>query len=440
MNVARNIAIIGAGAAGLSAAYDLVGLGHQVTIYEAAAHTGGLAAGFKEPHWDWTMEKFYHHWFQSDKDVLGLIDEIGARDKVLFPRPITAIYYQGQFHPFDSMFTNMPLFLLKHFNLLDVARFGMAGAYLKFSSNWKALEQVTADEWLNRRMGARVYESMWKPLLVGKFSEAHYRDVNMAWFWARLHSRTTRLGTFVGGFQAFFDTLAAAVQQRGATLHLSTAVREITPKESGGVTLHTPQGAIDYDAVLSTTSPRLMTRLTPALPPDYLAQLNALKSMGAVVMVISLKQQLSEKGYYWHNLPKDAGFPFLSMCEHTNFVSPEHFGGDHLIYCGDYLSTDHEFFQLTPDELLDRFAPALPRFNPHFDRSWIKKVWLFRETYAQPIPPINHSQNIPDIRTPFKGLYFASMSHVYPWDRGTNYAVELGRRTARLIASEVNQG
>jgi protoporphyrinogen oxidase len=434
-----NIAIIGAGAAGLSAAYDLAGLGHQATIYEAAAHTGGLAAGFKEPHWDWTMEKFYHHWFQSDKDMLGLIDEIGARDKVLFPRPITAIYYQGQFHPFDSMFTNMPLFLLRHFNLLDVARFGLAGAYLKFSSNWKALEQVTADEWLSRRMGQRVYESMWKPLLVGKFSEEHYRDVNMAWFWARLHSRTTRLGTFVGGFQAFFDTLAEAVQKRGATLHLSTAVREITPQEMGGFTLHTPQGAIDYDAVLSTTSPRLMTRLTPALPVDYLSQLNALKSMGAVVMVMSLTQQLSEKGYYWHNLPKEAGFPFLAMCEHTNFVSPEHFGGDHLIYCGDYLSPDHEYFRLTEGELLDRYVAALPRFNPQFDRSWIKKVWLFRETYAQPIPPINHSQNIPDIRTPLKGLYFASMSHVYPWDRGTNYAVEIGRRTARLIAGDLNQ-
>jgi protoporphyrinogen oxidase len=101
-----NIAIIGAGAAGLAAAYDLAGLGHQVTIYEAAPHTGGLAAGFKEPHWDWSVEKFYHHWFQSDKDVLGLIDEIGARDKVLFPRPYTVIYYQGQFYPFDHMFSN----------------------------------------------------------------------------------------------------------------------------------------------------------------------------------------------------------------------------------------------------------------------------------------------------------------------------------------------
>ena len=434
-----NIAILGAGAAGLSAAYDLAGLGHQVTLYEAAPNTGGLAAGFKEPHWDWTMEKFYHHWFQSDKDVLGLIDEIGARDKVLFPRPITAIYYHDQFHPFDSMFTNMPLFLLRHFPLIDVIRFGLAGVQLKFSSNWRPLEQVTADRWLMEHMGQRVYDSMWKPLLVGKFSEEHYRDVNMAWFWARLHSRTTRLGTFVGGFQAFFDALAAAVQKRGATLHLGTAVREIAPQETSGFTLHTPHGAVDYDAVLSTTSPRLMTRLTPTLPPDYLSQLNALKSMGAVVMILSLTQQLSEKGYYWHNLPKEAGFPFLAMCEHTNFVSPEHFGGDHLIYCGDYLSPDHEYFHLTDGELLDRFAPSLARFNPRFDRSWIKKVWLFREAYAQPVPPLNHSQNIPDIRTPLKGLYFASMSQVYPWDRGTNYAVEIGRRTARMIAGDLNR-
>lgn len=434
-----NIAIIGAGAAGLSAAYDLAGLGHQITVYEAASHTGGLAAGFKEPHWDWTMEKFYHHWFQSDKDVLGLIDEIGARDKVLFPRPVTAIYYQGRFHPFDSMFTNMPLFLLRHFPLLDVARFGLAGAYLKFSSNWKSLETATADEWLSRNMGQRVYDSMWKPLLVGKFGDEYYRQVNMAWFWARLHSRTTRLGTFVGGFQAFFDTLAEAVRQRGATIHLGTAVREITPNDDGTLTLHTPAGAQVYDRVMVTTSPRLLTRLAPSLPADYLSQLNALKSMGAVVLIVSLKQQLSEQGYYWHNLPKDAGFPFLAMCEHTNFVSPEHFGGDHLIYCGDYLQPDHEYFKLTVDELLDRFVPSLSRFNPNFDRAWIKKAWLFRETYAQPVPPINHSRAIPDIHTPIKGLYFASMSQVYPWDRGTNYAVEIGRRTARMIASEADQ-
>ena len=63
MSASKRVAIIGAGVAGLAAAYDLNRAGHQVTIYEAAPGVGGLAAGFKAPHWDWSLEKFYHHWF-----------------------------------------------------------------------------------------------------------------------------------------------------------------------------------------------------------------------------------------------------------------------------------------------------------------------------------------------------------------------------------------
>jgi len=47
------------------------------------------------------------------------------------------------------------------------------------------------------------------------------------------------------------------------------------------------------------------------------------------------------------------------------------------------------------------------------------------------VPLVNHSRSIPAIKTPIPELYFASMSQVYPWDRGTNFAVEIGRRAAR---------
>jgi len=49
------------------------------------------------------------------------------------------------------------------------------------------------------------------------------------------------------------------------------------------------------------------------------------------------------------------------------------------------------------------------------------------------VPELDHSQRIPPIKTPIDGLYFASMSQVYPWDRGTNFAVEIGRRAACMI-------
>ena len=162
--------------------------------------------------------------------------------------------------------------------------------------------------------------------------------------------------------------------------------------------------------------------------------------MGAVVLILALEHQLSESGIYWHNLPKEAGFPFLALVEHTNYLSPQFFGGDHLIYCGDYLVPDHEFFELSEDELLERFVGSLTRFNKSFKTDWIRDHWLFRTRYAQPVPPLNHSENIPDLATPIDGLWLASMSQVYPWDRGTNFAVEIGRRAARRMLDHAGAG
>ncbi len=99
----KRIAILGAGFGGMAAAYDLARASCQVTIYEAADAVGGLASGFKESSWDWSVEKFYHHWFASDRHMLSLIDELGWRERVIFRRPYTVMYHQGKFYPFDSI-------------------------------------------------------------------------------------------------------------------------------------------------------------------------------------------------------------------------------------------------------------------------------------------------------------------------------------------------
>ncbi|RPI92574.1 MAG: NAD(P)/FAD-dependent oxidoreductase [Chloroflexi bacterium] len=423
------IAIIGAGFGGMAAAYDLKNAGHDVTIFESASYVGGLASGFKEPHWDWAVEKFYHHWFQTDNEMLGLIKELGWEDNVLFPRPLTVMYHKGKFYPFDSIIRAL-LFPGLGFGL-DKIRFGFVGLYLRLTNNWRALEKVTANAWMMKWAGKNVYEKMWKPLLIGKFGP-FYRDVNMAWMWARIKARTTRLGTFEGGFQRFADLFAERLGKMGVEIRLGVGVESIK-RELGQLLIRGGGESQPFDKVLVTTSPNLMAKLTPDLPENYLKGLLELKSMGAVVMILSLKQQLSNEGYYWFNLPKEEGYPFLALVEHTNFVSKEHFGGDRIVYAGDYLEVGHEYFSLSDEKLLERFIPAFKKFNPAFERDWVKKVWVFKTNYAQPVPLLDHSKNIPAIQTPIEGLYFASMSQVYPWDRGTNFAVEIGRRAARMM-------
>ena len=418
----------------MAAAWDLRHAGHEVTIFEAADYVGGLASGFKEPGWDWSVEKFYHHWFQSDKYILGLIKELGFQDKVVFPRPLTVMYYKGKFYPFDSI-VKMALFPGLGWGLNKI-RFGLVGLYLRLTNNWKPLERVTVDSWLRKWAGKQVYELMWQPLVQGKFGERYYQQVNMAWMWARLKSRTTRLGTFEGGFQNFANLFAQKLRDLGVQIRLQTPITRIERQaETGKVIIHGQQDEI-FDQALVTLSPEALSHLAPSLPEDYLHGLRSMKSMGAVVLTLALTHQLSEEGYYWYNLPKSAGYPFLALVEHTNYVSHAHFGGDHIVYIGDYLEPEHEFFKLSQDELLERFLPALTKFNPKFERAWVKKSWLYRTAYAQPVPLVDHSKNIPSIQTPIPGLYFASMSQVYPWDRGTNFAVEIGRRAARLMMGE----
>jgi protoporphyrinogen oxidase len=415
-----------------------------VTLFEAGRRTGGLAAGFRPAGWDWHLEHFYHHLFQSDAAILGLVDELGIGDKVFWPTPRTSLWYQGQIYPFSNP---LDWFKFPGYNLIDFFRFGVVGAFIRYTKFWRYLEKETAVSWTRRWYGEKIYNVSWKPLLIAKFGD-YYDRVNMAWLWARLHVRSFKLGYFAGGFQFFVDTLTEAVEARGGTVHLKSPVQEIRRGENGRFTLTTARPHPEpFDQALVTTSPGLLTRMAPELPAHYLAGLKKLKSMGAVVLALALEKPLmAASNTYWLNLPastpdkSEAEIPFLALVEHTNYIERDHYGGDHIIYCGDYVKPDHRYFEMSEEELFDLFTAALPRINPDFRPAWVRRHWLFRAPYAQPVPFVNHSQNVPDIRTPLSGLYLASMSQVYPWDRGTNFAVQIGREAAGLMLQDGDRG
>ena len=132
MSNGMKIGIVGAGFTGLSAAYYLGKKGHRVTVIEKDSNPGGLAIGFSDKNWNWTLEKHYHHWFTNDKNVLELAKEI--QHEVIIKRPKTSVYVDGKIFQFDSP---KEVLLFPKLPIIDRFRMGLVIGFLKFNPIWK---------------------------------------------------------------------------------------------------------------------------------------------------------------------------------------------------------------------------------------------------------------------------------------------------------------
>jgi protoporphyrinogen oxidase len=420
-------AVLGAGALGLTVAYRLAQQGHEVVVVERERLPGGLAAGFEIEPGIW-LDKFYHHLFASDRHAIGLINEVGLGEELIWRRPLTVTLRDGTPHQLDS-----PASLLRFspLPLVDRLRMGAWLAYLRTLGSADRLEGHTAAEWIRRRMGERSYDVVWGPLLRGKFGELA-DEIAMPWFWARVHDRTAQLGYLRGGFQRLYDRLAGRIADTGGTLRLGTEVREIHTDPSGRVRVQTADGeAITVDRVVSTLAVRLTCRLTPELPDDYRSRHEWGTAYGAHCLVLALGRPLTES--YWMNV-NDPGFPFMALVEHTNYMDRADYGGRHLVYLGNYRPMDDPLLRTPTADVVAEFAPHLVRINPEFRPDWVTDAWSFAAPFAQPIVTADYRDHIPPFETPVPGLWVASMFQVYPHDRGQNYSIELAERLVARLA------
>jgi len=419
------IGIIGAGFGGLSAGYRLAKKGFDVTIFEADDKPGGLAVGFKEPGWKWSLEQHYHHWFYSDRAVRKLAKEINY--KVDFPRPVTSTYLDGKIYRLDS-----PISLLKldKLPILDRLRTGATLGYLKLTSDWRPLEKVTAESFLKKYMGEISWRMLWQPLFAKKFSE-YAKQIPASWFWARIKKRSARLGYPRGGFLLFAQALADRTEACGGSILFNTPVKTIEANKQG-LKVTTDKKSFVFDKVIFTLPFFSMLKIVKGLPAGYQDRLISFKGLGALNLMLSLKKRLLEDGTYWLNI-NETEMPFISVVEHTNFVSKRNYSGEHIVYIGNYLVKGHPFYLKSPADLFEIFLPYIQQINPEFSRKWINKIHLFSAPFAQPVPLLNYSKKIPAMETPIKNLYLSNIQQVYPWDRGTNYAVESGEKVADLV-------
>jgi protoporphyrinogen oxidase len=431
------IGIVGGGIAGLTAGYRLSQAGHRVAVFEALPVLGGQAGTF--PIEGTRLEYYYHHLFQSDHAAAGLIEELGLAPKLAWLSSKMGYFHGGRIYDFVS-----PMDLLRFRPLPFPSRIvlGLQSLWLQTFGDWRKLERITAKEWVLKWGGRAIYEVIWGALLRGKYGE--YADqVSMAWLWGKLVVRRSlkgsslrkeTLGYMMGSFQQLTDALAARILAMDGEICTSSSVERVLVSDGVAKGILARQGdelvPREFDAVILTVPSPVVLRMVPDLPEDYAAPLKALRYQGVMALVLQLDRSLSR--IYWLSISAP-DMPFVGAIEHTNYVGPEHYNGARILYLSNYLSADDPRFGLSKEDLLAYYTPYVQRISPAFDASWVKESWLFKDACGQPVIGTNYSSQIPDHRTPIRGLYLANTSQIYPEDRGINYSVRLGEAISEIV-------
>ncbi len=431
------VAIIGGGAAGLSAGYELAKKGVAVHLFERDTVLGGLAGSFMLG--GGYVEKYYHFICLHDDAYVSLLKELGLHARLKWRLTDMAQFIGGKLHSFGRP---LDLLFFPHLSFAEKVRFGLNIMKIKAANweKWREIENVPAEEWMKSTFGVNVFRSLHEPMIRLKFGE-HRSKLSASWMWARIHrlgkSRTKvrqreKVGYVEGGSQIIMDALGDEIRKRGGTITLGASVERLIMDERAVRGLVVNGEEHSFDAVLSTVPlPALLRLLPDSLQDGYWGKLRHIESIGVLCVFLRTKRSLTR--YFWTNI-SDPSIDLAGIVEYTNLNPLPHLKGDSIIYLPQYLPSTHEKFRRPNEEIIREYTDYLKRINPEFRDEDIKDAFVFRDTYAQPICEVGFTNDIPDIMTPLEGFFLTDSSQLHPDDRTISNSIGLGQKAAARVA------
>ena len=256
------VCVIGAGPAGLSAAYQLARAGIEVAVVEASSEVGGMSRSFSL--WDQTVDLGPHRFFSSDRQVNQLWLELAQRDYSMVDR-LTRVFYGNRMfryplEPVDAMWKLGPRKAVQ-----------CAASYLRERIRPTCELDGSFEAWVVRRFGRHLFETFFQ-----SYSEKLWgiscRDLDADFAAQRIKKLTlgqvikaalggargkhrTLVDRFAyphGGTGMIYERMADGIRAVGE-LHTSTAVRRVihTDRHVTGVEL-TSGRTLNCDHVIST--------------------------------------------------------------------------------------------------------------------------------------------------------------------------------------------
>jgi protoporphyrinogen oxidase len=439
-NQSKRWAIVGGGMLGMTLAHRLAQQGQEVTLFEAADHLGGLASAWRLG--DVTWDRHYHVTLLSDTRVRSLLEELDLEKEMNWVETRTGFYTDGQLY---SMSNTLEFLRFPPLRFTDKLRLGATIFYASHVKDWKKLEHVLVADWLRGLSGRRTFEKIWLPLLRAKLGE-NYEQTSAAFIWATIArmyaARRTGLkkemfGYVPGGYARILQSFGERLCDEGVKIKLQRAITKVEAgSKSEGVSLEFTSGEREeFDRVVLTVPAPVAARMCVGLSDDEQSRLGGVQYQGIVCASLLLKKPLAN--FYVTNIT-DKRIPFTAVIEMSALVDREQFGGNALVYLPKYVAPDDPIFDLTDDEVQEKFLDALSGMYPNFKRSDLISFRVSRVHHVFPIPTLGYSDKLPALKTSLRGVYLLNSAHIVNGTLNVNETVQLAERAIPQLLAMMN--
>lgn len=428
------VGIVGAGIMGISLGYFLTQKGVEVEIFESTGDIGGLAGPLQLA--DGTeVDRYYHTILSSDRHLASLCQELGITDQMRFNETKMGFYYNNRIYSMNNIieFLRFP-----PLGWIDRFRLGVTVLAAQMVRDWRKLESISVEAWLNRWGGHNTFYNIWRPLLKAKF-DGGFDNVPATWIWSRLvRMKSTREGAsqkeeaghLIGGYRTLLEAMAERIEAAASHIHYHTPVEEIVIENGRAAGLRVRGEFRSYDVVINTTPTGIFTRLIPDAPESYHTFLKQQQYLGVICPILVLDKPLTS---YWTINITDDTIPFTGIIETTSYIDPQYVGGHHLVYLPKYTAPGSKWQQKSDAELKTIWLDYLQKMFPDFDTGSIRYFVMNRTPFVEPLHGLNDMDKIPDFQTPVQGLYLSTTAQIYPELTNGESVTQYARRTVELV-------
>jgi protoporphyrinogen oxidase len=280
------VVVIGAGPAGLTAAYELGRRGIAVTVLEGTDQVGGISRTVERDGWRFDIGG--HRFFTKVQEVEDLWHEILPDEDFLLRPRMSRIFYQGKYYDYPLKATNA----LRNLGPIEAVR--CVGSYA-WAQVRPPANQDKFEGWVTAKFGKRLYQHFFKSYtekvwgipadeLEADFAAQRIKnlDLRKAIVNAVMPKRNQKeITSLIEEFQypkygpgMMWEVCRDKVVAQGSTVHMDTKVRQIRHGAGGAhevVAVH-PDGStsvFECDHVISSMPfTKLVKGMDPAPPPE----------------------------------------------------------------------------------------------------------------------------------------------------------------------------